>query len=84
MAAKMKTQDTFVVEATTPEPAVTRVRITIPKREEDDNPGVKVDQYEHVSISNEHGDFNVRIKRGIPVDVTIPVFTLLKQKYPDL
>ena len=63
---------------------VPRVRIMIPKRESDDNPGVVVDQYEHVSISNEQGDFNVRVKRGEWVDVTVPVFMLLKQRYPNI
>ena len=61
-----------------------RVRIMLPKRESDDNPGLTVDQYEHVSISNENGDFNVRVKRGEWVDVTVPVFMLLKQRYPNI
>ena len=65
-------------------PEEPRVRIMIPKRESDDNPGVAVDQYEHVSISNETGDFNVRVKRGEWVDVTVPVFMLLKQRYPNI
>lgn len=84
MAAKMKVQDTFVVEPEQAAPQETRVRIMIPKREGDDNPGVTVDQYEHVSISNETGDFNVRVKRGEWVDVTVPVFMLLKQRYPNI
>ena len=62
----------------------TRVRIFIPKRENDDATGVAVDQYEHVSISNEKGDNFVRIKRGEYVDVTPEVFVLLKQRYPNL
>ena len=61
-----------------------RVRILIPKRETDDTPGLTVDQYEHVSISNEEGDNFIRIKRGEPVDVTVPVFMLLKQRYPNI
>lgn len=61
-----------------------RVRIFIPKRENDDASGVTVDQYEHVSISNEKGDNFVRIKRGEYVDVTPEVFELLKLRYPNL
>ena len=70
-----------VQEAT---PTVPRVRIMLPKRESDDNPGITVDQYEHVSISNEYGDFNARVKRGEWVDVTVPVFIQLKQRYPNI
>lgn len=62
----------------------TRVRIFIPKRENDDATGVAVDQYEHVSISNEKGDDFTRIKRGEYVDVTPEVFIMLKQRYPNL
>lgn len=62
----------------------TRIRIYIPKRESDDATGVTVDQYEHVSISNEKGDNNVWIKRGEYVDVTPEVFIMLKQRYPNL
>jgi len=61
-----------------------RVRIFLPKRENDDATGVAVDQFEHVSISNEKGDNFIRIKRGEYVDVTPEVFTLLKQRYPNL
>lgn len=75
---------TVAVPVKEKEPDVPRVRIMIPKRESDDNPGIQVDQYEHVSISNETGDFNVRVKRGEWVDVTVPVFMLLKQRYPNI
>lgn len=61
-----------------------RVRIFLPKRENDDATGVAVDQFEHVSISNEKGDNFIRIKRGEYVDVTPEVFALLKQRYPNL
>lgn len=82
--ARMKTQETFVTEPEAKAPEETRVRIMLPKREGDDNPGLKVDQYEHVSISNEQGDFNVRVKRGEWVDVTVPVYILLKQRFPNI
>lgn len=60
-----------------------RVRIFLPLLDDDSN-GVSVDQYEHVSISNEEGDEFIRIKRGEYVDVTVPVFILLKQRYPNI
>lgn len=60
-----------------------RVRIFLPLLD-DSGSGVAVDQYEHVSISNEKGDNFVRIKRGEYVDVTVPVFLILKQRYPNL
>lgn len=61
-----------------------RVRIFLPKRENDDATGVAVDQFEHISISNEKGDNFIRVKRGEYVDVTPEVFALLKQRYPNL
>lgn len=61
-----------------------RVRIKLPAREDDNNPGLNVDKYEHVTISNESGEHTTYIKRGEWVDVTIPVFTQLKNRYPDI
>lgn len=60
-----------------------RVMIRLP-RLEDAGSGIKVDPYEHVSISNEHGDQFIRVKRGEPVEVTVPVYEQLKQRYPDI
>ena len=79
-----KSRETVVVPVKPKEEKETRVRIIIPKRENDDATGVAVDQYEHVSISNEKGDNFVRIKRGEYVDVTPEVFMMLKQRYPNL
>lgn len=56
-----------------------RVQIRLPMLE-DENGGMDVDQYEHVTIN---GDTTM-IKRGEYVDVTIPVFEQLKRKYPGL
>jgi hypothetical protein len=79
-----KSRETIAVPVEPKEEKETRVRIFLPKRENDDATGVAVDQYEHVSISNEKGDNFVRIKRGEYVDVTPEVFILLKQRYPNL
>lgn len=52
------------------------VRITLPLREEDE--GIRADQTEQVVIN---GDIT-SIRRGVPVDVKVPVFIQLKQRYP--
>lgn len=58
--------------------------VFLPRLEEEGN-GVKVDQYEHVTIANEEGEQTWHVKRGVHVDVPVPVFIQLKQgRYPDL
>ena len=80
-----KIEDITISAAPKPEkPEEVRVRIMLPKREQDDAPGLNVDQFEHVTISNELGEQTTYIKRGEWVDVTIPVFTMLKQRYPNI
>lgn len=66
-----------------PKPDEVRVRIKLPLREDDSN-GLNIEHFEHVTIGNESGENVVRVKRGEWVDVTIPVFTLLRQRYPDI
>ena len=60
-----------------------RVTVFLPKLLDDDN-GVKVDQYEHVTIANERGEMCYKVLRGEYVDVPIAVFIALKEKYPKL
>lgn len=86
MAAKKPEFDviTTAVPKAEEKPEEVRVRIKLPAREDDNTPGVKVDLYEHVTIANELGEQNVRVKRGEYVDVTIPVFIQLKQRYSDI
>ncbi len=43
--------------------------------------GVPVDQYEHVTISNETGVEKWLVKRGEWVEVPVPVYIALKEKY---
>lgn len=57
----------------------TRVQVTLPLLPDDDS-GVAVDQYEHVTINGK----TTLIKRGETVDVTIPVFEQLRNKFPRL
>ena len=59
------------------------VTVYLPKLEEEGS-GVKVDQYEHVTIANEAREWTWYVKRGERVDVPVPVFVLLHDKYPDI
>jgi len=59
------------------------VTVFLPKLEEEGS-GVKVDQYEHVTIANEAREWTWYVKRGERVDVPVPVFVLLHDKYPDI
>ena len=81
--AKLASTQTIAVPVKNEVDDTPRVRIFLPAIEGAES-GINVDQYEHVSISNENGDNFVRIKRGEYVDVTPEVFALLKQRYPNL
>ena len=59
------------------------VTVYLPKLEEE-AAGIKVDQYEHVTIANEAREWTWYVKRGERVDVPVPVFVLLHDKYPDI
>lgn len=61
------------------EDKIPRVRVFLPRLEEDGT-GLKVDQFEHVTIN----DQTTLIKRGEYVDVTVPVFIQLKNKFPNI
>ena len=86
MAARKPVMDdglTIVQEVKEEKAKVPTVQIYLPKLEEEGN-GVKVDQYEHVTIANEKEEDFKLIKRGERVDVDIPTFVVMKEKYPDL
>ena len=57
-----------------------RVRIMLPMPPETES-GLKVDPYEHVTIN---GEKPIYVKRGEYVDVTVPVFLQLRNKYPNI
>lgn len=59
-------------------------RIFLPKLEDPGDAGLKVDQYEHVTISNEERSKTWYIHRGEWVDIPWYVYVVLKQKYPDI
>ena len=76
-----KKVDTLTVETpgqetVTDEP---RVRVYLPLLESE-GAGVHIDQYEHVTINGE----TTLVRRGEYVDVTVPVFIQLKNKFPHL
>ena len=56
-----------------------RVRIIIPRNEEDSS-GMKIDQFEHVTING----VTTLVKRGEWVDVTPEVFIQLRNKFPTI
>ena len=74
---------TFVMEQEDKKYRGPMVNIYLPKLEEEGS-GVKVDQYEHVTIANEEGEKTYYVKRGERVDVPAAVYVVMKEKYPDL
>jgi len=74
---------TVRIEEKQPEYKGEMVRVFLPKLEEEGS-GIKVDQFEHVTISNEAREWTWRVQRGVWVDVPIPVFVQLKNKFPDI
>ena len=79
----MKDSLTFAVPKPKEEDGGPRVRIILPRLEDDGS--VAVDQYEHVTIANESGQPQVTyVHRGEWVDVPVNVYITLKEKYPDL
>lgn len=60
------------------------VDVFLPVLEGGDNGGIKVDQYEHVTLANESKENCYQVLRGEHVQVPVPVFIALKEKYPRL
>lgn len=60
------------------------VDVFLPELEGGGEDGIKVDQYEHVTIANEERENVYRVHRGERVAVPVPVFMALKEKYPKL
>ena len=70
------TVETPVQDTVADEP---RVRVYLPLLESE-GAGMNVDQYEHVTVNGE----TTLVRRGEYVDVTVPVFIQLKNKFPHL
>lgn len=60
------------------------VEVFIPELENTGDNGLKVDQYEHVSLANEMGEKIYYVRRGERVEVPVPVFLALKARYPKI
>ena len=60
------------------------VPVFIPALEDAGSNGLKVDQYEHVTIANEQKETCWKVLRGETVEVPVPVYLLLKAKYPKI
>ena len=82
-AKTMADNFTFTVEEKVKEDNEPKVRIYLPRIEDDGS--VAVDQYEHVTIANEVGEpERWRVHRGEWVDIPVHVYIVMKEKYPDL
>jgi len=57
-----------------------RVRVLIPFPEADDT-SLKLDPYEHVTIN---GEKPIYVKKGEYVDVPVPVYLQLRNRYPNI
>lgn len=88
MAAKVKEvfDDplTIVVEEKEEHYTGPMVDVFLPALEDQGQGGMKVDQYEHVTIANERGETCYKVLRGEHVQVPVPVFIQLKERYPKL
>jgi len=86
MAAKKPViDDSLTIAVDTEAPAYTgpKVEVFLPRLEDGDGQ-MKVDQYEHVTIANEDKETCYKVLRGERVQVPVPVFMVLKEKYPKL
>ena len=60
------------------------VDVFLPMLDGGDNGGIKVDQYEHVTLANEEKETCYKVLRGEHVSVPVPVYIALKERYPRL
>ena len=58
-----------------------RVPVRLPKLQNIAGSNATIDQYEHVTISNETGMEQYKVQRGTTVEVPVPVFIALYEKY---
>ena len=60
------------------------VEVFIPALEDSGSNGLKVDQYEHVTVANEEKEDIYYVRRGERVEVPVPVFLQLRERYPKI
>ena len=70
---------TVVVKPKKPTYTGPRVEVMLPELPHED--GENVDQYEHVTLANENGEEHYRVLRGERVEVPVPVFIQLHNRY---
>jgi hypothetical protein len=70
---------TVVVPPKKPKYNGPRVEVFLPEIPHED--GENVDQYEHVTLANEKGEEHYRVLRGERVEVPVPVFIQLHNRY---
>lgn len=75
---------TSIVKEKAPDYQGPYVEVFLPELEGGGDGGMKVDQYEHVTLANEKKETIYRIHRGERVSVPVPVFIALKERYPKL
>ena len=78
--AKMKDGITASVENEVKDEEVPKVQVFIPMGPEAES-GMKADPYEHVTIN---GALPYYIRKGEYVEVPVPVFLQLRNKYPNI
>lgn len=80
MATKKTLDSTISVEKAEKQPTapMAKVSVFIPMTEDGD--GAKVDQNEYVTVNGK----TTKVPRGQFVDVTVPVFIQLRNRYPNL
>ena len=84
MAAKKQDGLTMAVEKKENRYNGPYVDVFLPELEGGGADGIKVDQYEHVTLANEEREEIFRVHRGERVSVPVPVFIALKERYPKL
>ena len=77
---------TIVSPEEKPEYTGPMVDVYLPLLEDTGSNGLKVDQYEHVTIANEEKEMCWKIRRGMHVEVPVPVYCVLKEsgRYPNI
>lgn len=71
---------TAAVPVETKNDNVPRVKVFIPEAPGIDDGDIKVDHYEHVTVDG----VTTLVRRGEHVEVPVPVFLQLRNKYPKL
>lgn len=83
---EIRLEDQFTMEEPEKKAGYTgpMVEVFIPALEDSGSNGLKVDQYEHVTIANEQKEDIYYVRRGERVEVPVPVFLALKERYPKI